>query len=118
MARSPDDPMTRLFFYSSLMGARDFHIFPIFRDRSASDLDALRLQNAGDLFVGQRPAGIFFFDQLLDAALQNEEGSTTALGSLHTLGEEIAQFEDALLGVDVFIGHRAANRRRMHADLF
>jgi hypothetical protein len=39
-------------FHSALVGARDVHVFPIFRDRAASDLDTLRLENAGDLLVG------------------------------------------------------------------
>jgi hypothetical protein len=44
--------MTRLFLHSSLMGARNFHIFPVLGNGTSSDLDALRLQDAGDLFVG------------------------------------------------------------------
>src|SRR5438270_13995293 len=115
MARWPDRPMTRLLFYSSLVSARNLHIFPIFRDRSPRNLDALRLQNASDLFVGQRPAWIFFFDQLLNAAFQDQQRSAAALRPLHALREKIAQFEHALRRVDVLIGDRAADGGRMHA---
>jgi hypothetical protein len=41
-----------LLFHSALVGARDAHILPIFGYRAASDLDALRLKDAGDLLVG------------------------------------------------------------------
>src|SRR5882762_4954797 len=108
----------QLFPNSSLMSARNLHVFPIFRDRSPRDLDALRLQNASDLFIGQRPACIFFFDQLLYAAFQNQQRSAAALGSLHALRKEIAQFEHALRRVDILISNRAADSGRMHADLF
>src|ERR1700687_2069160 len=100
------------------MGARNLHIFPIFRDRSPRDLDTLRLQNAGDLFVSERAAWIFFFDQFLYAAFQDQERSAATLGPLHALREEIPQFENALRRVDIFIGDRAADGGRMHADLF
>src|ERR1035441_8713192 len=96
MIRSPDGPMTRflLLFYSSLVCAGNLHIFPVFRDGSASNLDALRLQNAGNLFVGQLPAAIFPSNQLLDAALQDQQRSAPALRALHALGEKIPQFEN------------------------
>src|SRR5215471_17951881 len=73
-ARKPEDERLQpLISLSALVGARDAHIFPVLRDRAASDLDALRLEDAGDLLVGQRPGGIFVFDQLLDAAFEDEE---------------------------------------------
>src|SRR5205807_9839387 len=62
----------QLTFYPALVGTRDAHVFPVFRDRAASDLYTLRLEDAGDLLVGQRPGGIFFFDELLDAALEDQ----------------------------------------------
>ena len=63
---------SELFLHSALVGTRYAHVFPVFRDRAASDLDALRLEDAGNLLVGQRPGGIFFFDELLDAALEDQ----------------------------------------------
>src|SRR6476661_1822383 len=47
---------------STFMGAGDAHVFSIFSYGATRDLDALRLQNAGNLLIGQRPVRIFFFD--------------------------------------------------------
>jgi hypothetical protein len=44
------------------MSAGDAHVFSILGNGTSRHLDALRLQDTGDLFVGQRAAGIFFFD--------------------------------------------------------
>src|SRR5277367_821038 len=83
------------FSYPALVGARDAHIFPVFRDRAASDLDALRLQDAGDLLVGQGPGGIFFLNELFYAALQDEQRSVAALGAVYAFAEEVPQFKYA-----------------------
>src|SRR5208337_673946 len=79
-----------LVFHSPLVGARDVHILPILGDRATSDLDTLRLQNAGDLLVGQRPGGILFLNQFLDPAFEDEERGVGALGSIHAFTEEVA----------------------------
>src|SRR5579883_1611884 len=107
-----------LLFHSALVGTRDAHVLAVFRNRAASDLDALRLKDAGDLLVGQRPGGIFFFDQLLDAPLEDQQRGVAALGPLHAFGEEVPQFEHALGRVGVLVGHRAADGGGMHADFF
>jgi hypothetical protein len=60
--------MTRSFLYPALVRARDAHVFAVFGYGAAGHLDPLRLQDAGDLLVGQRAAGIFFFNEFLDAA--------------------------------------------------
>jgi len=44
------------------MGAGDAHVFAIFGDGAASDLNALRLQDAGELLVGQGTGGVFIVD--------------------------------------------------------
>src|SRR5437868_5358415 len=85
-----------LIFHPALVRAGDLQIFTIFRDRSASYLNALRLQDLGDLVVRQRMGGIFLLDQFLHAALQNEQRRPAAFGAIDALAEEIAQFEDAL----------------------
>jgi hypothetical protein len=46
-----------LLLYSALVSAWDPQILPVLRYRAASDLNALRLQDAGDLLVGERAAG-------------------------------------------------------------
>src|SRR5271169_1534328 len=78
-----------LTLHSALVGARDAHVFPVLRDRAASDLDALRLEDAGDLLVGQRPGWIFLVDQLLDPTFQDEQRSTAALRAIHAFAEEV-----------------------------
>src|SRR5581483_9086373 len=78
-----------LTLHSALVGARDAHIFPVLRDRAASDLDALSLEDAGDLLVRQRPGGIFFLDELLDPALQDQQRSAATLRAVHAFGEEV-----------------------------
>src|SRR5712672_1733019 len=67
------------FLYSALMGTGDAHVFPILGYGAASDLNALRLQNAGELLVGQWTIGIFFLDQLFDASFQDQQRSVAAL---------------------------------------
>jgi hypothetical protein len=76
--------------HSSLVGAGDAHIFPIFRYRSACDLYALRLKNSGDLLIRQRPERIFFLDQFLDPALEDKQRSVAALGTVHTFAEKVS----------------------------
>src|SRR5437660_5360562 len=107
-----------LFLYPALMRARDAHVLPVFGDRAASDLDSLGLKNPGDLLVGQRTAGIFFIDELLDAALKDQQRSVAALGALYALAEEISQLEYALRSVGILAGHSTAYGGRMHADFF
>src|SRR6185437_11536314 len=90
-----DAGATALFFYSSLMRAGDAHIFSIFRDRTARNLNALGLKNSGDLLVCQRAPGILFLDQFLNPALQDKQRSVAALGTVHAFTEEVAQLEYA-----------------------
>src|SRR5216684_9213258 len=102
-----------LFLYSSLVRAGDAHVFPVFGYGAARDLNALRLENPGDLLVGQRAAGIFFFDQLLDSALQDQQRRVASLGALHAFAEEVAQLEHTLRRVGVFVGDGTADGGRM-----
>src|SRR5581483_11127688 len=64
--------LTRSILHPALVRAGNLHIFPVLRHRAAGHLDALRLQNAGDLLVRQRPRRIFLVNQLLHPALQAE----------------------------------------------
>src|SRR5271157_5908816 len=91
-----------LLLYSALMGARDPQILPVFCDRAAGDLNSLRLQDAGDLLVGERAGRVFFFDKLLDPALKDQQGSIAALRAVHAFAEEVPQFKDALGSVGIF----------------
>src|SRR5260370_2294052 len=85
-----------LFLYPSLVRAGDAHVFPVFGYGAARDLNALRLENPGDLLVGQRAAGIFLFDQLLHAALQDQQRRVASLGTLYALAQEVSQLEHSL----------------------
>jgi hypothetical protein len=72
----PDRPITKLpnlFLDPALVRARDAHVFAVFGHRAAGHLDTLRLQDAGDLLISQRTAGVFFFNELLDAALEDQQ---------------------------------------------
>src|SRR5271169_2020907 len=106
-----------LTLHSALVGARDAHVLPVLRDRAASDLDALRLEDAGDLLVGQRPGGIFLLDELLDPALQDQQRSAAALRPVDALAEEVSEFEDALRGVSILVGYGPADGGGMDPDL-
>src|SRR4051812_5134780 len=50
-ACSPPPANPRLLLYAPLVRAGYLHVFPVLRDRAASDLDTLRLEDAGDLLV-------------------------------------------------------------------
>src|SRR6266545_3620028 len=103
-----------LLFHASLMRTGDAHVFAVLCHRAARDLDALRLQDAGDLLISQRTGWIFLVDQLLYASLQNEQRCVAALRPLHTFGEEIPQFEHSLRGVGVLAGYRATDGGWVH----
>src|ERR1700674_2208159 len=105
-----------LLLYSALVSARDAQIFPVLRDRATSDLDALRLQDTGDLLVGERPGRIFFLNELFDAAFEDEQRRVAALRTVHAFAEEVPQFKYALGSVGILAGHGAADGGRMHAD--
>src|SRR6476469_4794484 len=61
-----------LALHSPLMRARYFHVFAILCYCAPRYLDALRLQHARDLVIGERMCRIFFFNQFLYATLQNQ----------------------------------------------
>src|SRR5437667_7078834 len=106
-----------LFLYSSLMRTGNFHVFTVLGDCTASDLNSLRLQNARDLFVGQRFCRIFIFNQLLHTAFKDQKRSIASFRSVYALAEEVTKLENALWSVRVFAGDCATNRGGMHSDL-
>src|SRR5436305_6417638 len=114
----PTTKLPNLFFDPALVRAGDAHVFAVFGNCPPGHLDALRLQDPCDLLVGQGAAGIFFLDELFDAALQDQQRRSAAFRSLHALAEEVAQLENALRRVSILAGHRPAYRGRMHADFF
>src|SRR5271156_5433471 len=110
-------PVQQLVLHSALVGAGDAHVLPVLRDRAASDLDTLRLEDAGDLLVGQRPGGIFFLDELLDPALQDQQRGAAAFRPIDALAEEVSEFEDALRGMSILVGYGTADGGGMNANL-
>src|SRR5882672_4008997 len=100
------------------MGAGNAHVFPVLGNGAARDLNALRLQDAGELLIGQRTAGIFLVDQLFDAALEDQQRRVTALGALYAFAEEVTQLENSLWRVRVLAGYGTAHGGGMHSDFF
>src|SRR5438876_516871 len=84
----------------------------------ASDVHSLRLQNARDLFVGQRFCRIFIFNQLLHTAFKDQKRSIASFRSVYALAEEVTKLENALWSVRVFAGDCATDRGRMYTYLF
>src|SRR5689334_13667484 len=79
-----------------LMGGRNFHVLAVFGNRPPGNIDPLALQQGGDLLVGERLCAVLVLDHLLYLAFQQEQRGGPAGGSLHGLGEEITEFENAL----------------------
>src|ERR1700686_66302 len=77
------------FLYPPLMRARDAHVFPIFGNRAARNLNSLGLQDARNLLVGKGTRRVLFVDQFFDSAFEDEQGSVSAFRSLNALAEEI-----------------------------
>jgi len=102
--------------YTPAMRAGNAKVFAIFCDRSARDVDPFIAEFFCDLLVSERVRSIFVFDHLLYPTLQGKQRHFAALRAVYRLAEEVAQFEDALRSVHVFIGYRAAHSGRMHAD--
>src|SRR5713226_3662577 len=108
----------RSVFHTALVRAGYAHIFAIFRDGAAGDVNAGFIEFLGDLIVGERLGTVFFFDHFLDQALQGEQRHADAFRAVHGFAEERAQLQYALRGMRVLAGHGAADRGRMHADFF
>src|SRR6266478_3485877 len=106
----------RSVFNPALVGAGDAHVFAIFCDRAARDVNAGIVELFGNLIVGERLGAVFFLDHFLDQALEREQRHAAAFRTVNRFAEEGAQFQHALRGVRVLASHRATDRRRMHAD--
>ena len=78
----------------------------------------MHLKQRGQLVVGEGTAGVFIFNQLAHLALEHQQRGVRAFGAVGALGEEEAQLDDALRRVRVLVGHGAAHRGGVNADLF
>src|ERR1700730_2353712 len=72
-----------LTLHSALMRAGNSHIFAVFRDRTARNMDARVIQFLRDLLIRQRLRPVFFFDHFFDYALQGQQRHCAALRPVH-----------------------------------
>src|SRR5271170_3989139 len=84
--------------HPALVSAGDAHVFAVFGDGAARDVDAVVVELFGDLFVGERLRSVFFFDHFFDEALEGKERHVAPFGAVDRFAEEGAEFEDALRG--------------------
>lgn len=61
------------------------HVLAVLGDGSAGQLNALRLQERGQLVVRERAARIFVFDQLFYLALEHQQRRVRTLGAVRAL---------------------------------
>src|SRR5260370_5402209 len=108
----------RSVFCPPLMRAGNFHVLAILGHCPSRDLNALRLQNLGDLLIGVVARRIFFFDQLLHPPFEDQQRTSGAFRPLDTFRKEKAQLVYALRRMHVFAGNSPAYGRGMHTDLF
>src|ERR1700737_550763 len=62
----------------ALVGAGNAHIFAVFCDGTAGDVNAAVVELFGDLIVGERLGAVFLFDHFLDQALEGEQRHAAA----------------------------------------
>src|SRR5271157_3144441 len=102
-----------LTLHPALMRAGDSHVFAIFSNGAARDVNAGVVELLGDLLVGERLRAVFFFNHFLYETLQGEQRHCAALRPVHGFAEEGAQFEHTLRSVGILAGHGAAHSGRM-----
>src|SRR5690242_8821204 len=89
---------------AALMRAGDAHIFAVFGNGAASDVDACIVQLLGQLFIRERLGGVLFLNHFLDETLQSEQGHAAAFGAVHRFAKEGAELENTLGSVGIFAG--------------
>src|SRR5438093_11707149 len=94
---------------ATLMSTRNFQIFPIFRNTTARNGDALLFQHLGNLLVGQGVSRIFVLDVLLDLTLDNQQRGSTPQRTIYCLGKKEPQLEHTLGRVREFVGDGPAD---------
>ena len=68
---------------AALVGAGDAEVLAVLGYGAPCDVDSLGLEDVGELIVSERFAGIFFFDQLLDAPHLEADDPAVALSPEH-----------------------------------
>ena len=74
---------------------QDVHLIPVFRHRSAGDLDPLFLEHLRHILIAVRRLRIFFVHDLFDKLLDAVGGDPFSCASCHACGEEILDLKDA-----------------------
>src|SRR5271154_3516650 len=60
-------------FHPALGSAGDAHIFAVFCNCATRDVNAVVVELLGNLLVGERLGGVFFFDHFFDETLESEQ---------------------------------------------
>src|ERR1700732_474317 len=74
---------SRSVFNPALVGAGDAHIFAVFCDGAAGDVNTAVVELFGDLIVGERLGTVFFFDHFLDQTLAREQPHADDFRTVH-----------------------------------
>src|SRR5260370_21477681 len=77
----------RSVFYPALGGAGGAHIFAIFCDGAARDVNAGIVELFGNLIVGERLGAVCFLDPFLDHALDREQRHSPAFCTVHRFAD-------------------------------
>src|SRR5690348_3082964 len=101
---------------AALMSARNAHVFAVFGDGAASDVDARIVKLLGELLIRERLGGVLFFNHFLDETLQSEQGHAAAFGAVHGFAKEGAELEHTLGSVGIFAGDGAADGGGVNTD--
>src|SRR6185295_16536601 len=101
----------------TLIRGRDLQFFAVLGDGAAREDQAFALEDADDLGVAQRLAGVFVLDDLPDALLDRDRRDALAVRAADAAVEEVLHLEHALRRVHVLVRHDAADGRLVHADV-
>src|SRR5689334_18861606 len=101
----------------ALIRRRNLQLFAVLRDGAPGEHEALALQDADDLRVAERLAGILVLDDLADALLDRHRRDALAVRAADAAVEEVLHFEHALGRVHVLVVDHAADGGLVHADV-
>src|SRR5262245_64215044 len=87
----------------ALIGRRDLELLAVLRDRAAREHQPLLLEDADDLRVAQRLAGVFVLDDLPDPLLDRDRRHAVAVGAADPAVEEELHLEQSLRSVLVVV---------------
>jgi hypothetical protein len=100
------------------VGGEDVEFGAVFGDGAAREGNAAFAQDFDDFLVGERFVGVFAGDEVLDGVFDAGVGHDFACRCLVAGGEEEFKVEEAVGGLDVFVGDGAADGGFVDADDF